>query len=205
MRTTTTVVILLMAAWAGCASPAGARRGGGGGLTAAEYYPLAVGNRWTYQRTLLGEAGTSVVEILRHEGGYFYDSEGGELTVDGYGVRDRKRYLLQEPIEPGRQWTNVVSASSIERYRIADVGFPCEAPAGRFEACVLVEGRNRIDDQTTLINRLTFAPGVGIVRIEVLAEARGQQVPQAQLALEAFELASPAPAEQGASPAEDRR
>ncbi len=95
--------------------------------------------------------------------------------------------MLKEPVEPGRSWTNVVSVSSIERYRILELG-PCEVPAGRFESCVGVEGRNRVDDQTTLVNQLTLARGVGIVRIETAAEVRGERIPQSQLLLTRFEL-----------------
>jgi len=156
-----------------------------------DYYPLAVGNRWTY-RVNGREDKTVDVEILKEEEGYFHDNQGGQLTVDGFGVRDRKRYLLRGPLSDGNSWTNVVSVSSTERYRILQAGVPCEAPAGAFAHCVRVEARNRVDASTTLINALTFAEGVGLVRIEVSAEkANGERLPQTWLELASFKLQGP--------------
>ncbi|MGA9525837.1 MAG: hypothetical protein WBV82_30540 [Myxococcaceae bacterium] len=152
------------------------------------YYPLQIDNRWTYEVGLLGEKTSQEVRIVGQEGEVFVDDKGGRLTVDAYGVRDDKRYLLRGPIEVGTSWTNVVSVSSIERYRILEVGFTCTAAAGRFEGCVRVEGRNRVDANTTLINELTFAPGVGLVTIETAAEVKGQRIPQAKLELTSYEV-----------------
>jgi hypothetical protein len=157
----------------------------------AAYYPLAVGNRWTYR--VNGRADRTVdVEVLKEEDGYFHDNQGGQLSVDGFGVRDRKRYLLRGPLTEGNQWTNVVSVSSTERYRILQAGVPCEAPAGSFKHCVRVEARNRVDAETTLVNALTFAEGVGLVRIEVSAEkSNGERLPQTWLELASFKLQQP--------------
>ncbi|MCY1077660.1 hypothetical protein [Archangium lansingense] len=157
----------------------------------AAYYPLAVGNRWTYR--VNGRADRTVdVEVLKEEDGYFHDNQGGQLSVDNFGVRDRKRYLLRGPLAEGNQWTNVVSVSSTERYRILQAGVPCDAPAGSFKHCVRVEARNRVDAQTTLVNALTFAEGVGLVRIEVSAEkSNGERLPQTWLELTSFKLQEP--------------
>jgi hypothetical protein len=169
-----------------------------GGRQASAYYPLEVGNRWTYEVGLLGEKSTQEVRIVGREGQAFVDNKGGRLTADAFGIRDDKRYLLREPLEAGATWTNVVSASSIERYRVLDAGVSCESPAGRFTDCVRVEGRNRVNAETTLINEMTFAPGVGLVDIETVAEVKGKRIPQASLRLASFEIKSPA------SPASDR-
>lgn len=159
----------------------------------AEYYPLAVGNRWTYR--VNGRDDKQVtVEITREEGGYFHDSRSGQLAVDGYGLRDPKRYLLRGPVREGHAWTNVVSVSSTERYHIASAGVPCQTPAGSFEDCVLVEGRNRVDAKATLVNTMTFARGVGMVRVEVAVETNGQRVPQTWLELTSWQLEGSGPA-----------
>jgi hypothetical protein len=152
------------------------------------YYPLSVGNRWTYR--VNGRQDRTVdVEVLKEEDGFFHDNQGGQLTVDGFGVRDRKRYLLRGPLAEGTQWTNVVSVSSTERYRILQAGVPCQAPAGTFEQCVRVEARNRVDAATTLVNALTFAEGVGLVRVEVSVEkANGERLPQTWLELASYKL-----------------
>jgi hypothetical protein len=153
----------------------------------SQYYPLAVGNRWTYRVNGREDKPVSV-EILREENGFFHDSQGGQLAVDAYGLRDPKRYLLRAPVETGHAWTNVVSVSSTERYRILEAGVPCQSPAGAFDNCVQVEGRNRINAEATLVNTQTFAPGVGLVRMQVDVEAKGQRVPQTWLELTAWQV-----------------
>jgi hypothetical protein len=153
----------------------------------ADYYPLSVGNRWTY--LVNGRADKQVeVKILKEDGGFFLDSQGGQLTADSFGIRDQKRYLLRAPLEQGKTWTNVVSVSSTEHYRILRVGGPCDAPAGVFQDCVQVEARNRVDADTTLVNTFTFAPRVGLVRIRVEAERGGQRIPQTWLELTSYQV-----------------
>lgn len=156
----------------------------------ASYYPLAVGNRWTY--LVNGREDKPVdVEILHEADGYFVDSQGGQLRADAFGVRDPKRYLLRGPLEAGRAWTNVVSVSSTERYQIVQAGVPCEAPAGTFQNCVRVEARNRVDQGTTLIGAWTYAPGVGMVRMEMVAEREGRRIPQTWLELKSYRVQPP--------------
>lgn len=153
----------------------------------ADYYPLAVGNTWSY--VVDGRSDKRVdVKILKEEDGFFHDSQGGQLMVDSFGIRDQKRYLLRGPVEPGRTWTNVVSVSSTERYQILQAGVSCEAPAGVFRDCVQVEARNRVDADTTLVNTFTFAPGVGLVRIQVEAERGGRRIPQTWLELTSYQV-----------------
>jgi hypothetical protein len=158
----------------------------------ASYYPLAVGNQWVYDVDMLGEHHEEVVEIAKQENGFYVDRQGNPLAVDAFGLRDPKRYLLREPLEAGREWTNVVSVSSVEHYRILEAGTSCEAPAGKFDGCVRVESRNRVDEKTTLVNDVTFAPQVGMVRIEVAAEVGSQRIPQTRLVLKSFRLVSAA-------------
>lgn len=184
-----TIVVALGLALAGCAHSG---RDGGSAAprrTAADYYPLGIGNRWVYE--INGRSDRTVtVEILRQDSdGFFVDSQGGQLRADAFGIRDPKRYLLRDPLEQGRTWTNIVSVSSAERYAISSVGTPCEAPAGKFEDCVQVEAKNRVDANVTLVNRQTYAPGVGLVRVQVLARhSNGKEVPQTWLDLRSFEL-----------------
>ncbi len=156
--------------------------------TAADFYPLALGTTWTYQVKLLGETRTIEVSTLRKTGeGFVEDSTGAQFMVDGFGVRDQKRYLLRNPIATGTKWTNVVSVSSVESYEILSAHQPCDAPAGKWEGCVVVESRNRVEEGTTLVNEMTFAPGVGIVRLSTVLESNGKQIPQSTLALVKFQ------------------
>ena len=152
------------------------------------YYPLAVGNRWTY--ALNGaEDKTVEVAIVKEEGGYFHDSRGSRLAHDAFGLRDGdKRYLLRGPLEVGHSWTSIVSVSSTERYRITATGVPCTVPAGTFQDCVEVEGRTRAEGDRVLAVHYTFAPRVGLVRIETVLEEGRKRLPQVKLELARYTL-----------------
>lgn len=151
------------------------------------YYPLAVGNSWFYKGAYLGQAGTREVLITGRADGFFQDNQGGELLVDSLGLRDRKRYLLRAPIKKGTAWTNVTAISSVERYEITEVGFVDAVDAGRFENCVRVRATNRLDARTELVNELTYAPHVGLIRIQTTARIEGKgEVPQVSMELVKF-------------------
>lgn len=155
--------------------------------TAADFYPLAIGNTWSYEVKLLGETRQIEVSTLRKNAeGFVEDSTGAQFMADTYGVRDQKRYLLRNPIAAGTKWTNVVSVSSVENYEITGAGQPCEAPAGKWDGCVVVESRNRVEEGTVLVNEMTFAPGVGIVTLTTVLESNGKRIPQSTLALLKF-------------------
>ena len=89
------------------------------------------------------------------------------------------------------------SASSAERYRIVGAGAPCRSQAGAFRDCVVVEGLNRVDADTTLVNTLTFAPGVGLVHVAVAADVKGRRIPQTSLELVGYEVQPPATRKEG--------
>jgi hypothetical protein len=154
---------------------------------ASSYYPLAIGQIWAYEVKLLGETRPIEVTTLRQNAdGFVEDSTGAQFLADAYGVRDQKRYLLRNPIAVGTKWTNVVSVSSIENYEIVAAHQPCDAPAGKWDDCVVVESRNRVEEGTTLVNEMTFAPGVGIVRLSTVLDSKGKQIPQSTLSLVKF-------------------
>jgi hypothetical protein len=183
------IAVAMMLTTLGCTQRLGIIQGGES--SAAAYYPLEVGNRWEY--SLLAPDGKEVekkgVQILRQEGAYFVDNQGGRLTHDAFGVRDDKRYLLRDPLEAGKGWTNVVSVSSIEHYKVMSAGEECDAPAGKFQGCVRVEATNRVDEQNIFVNEFTFAPEVGIVRMRTAVETGGRRIPQLEIALKSFHRA----------------
>lgn len=158
------------------------------GVPSKEFYPLAVGNSWSYQVQLLGEKTQMEVKILKEDNGVFEDSTGNQLFTDAFGVRDQKRYLLRDPVEVGTEWSNVVSVSSVERYKIVSANVSCDAPAGHFEGCVVVESTNRVGEGKALVNELTFAPRVGLVRISTLLINDGKKVPQSTLELTRYQV-----------------
>jgi len=179
-----------------CAHGPETRGGGAVASPVADYYPLAVGNSWSYQVELLGAPPEAHdITITKEEQGKFTDSTGNVLMVDTYGIRDAKRYLLRTPLEVGTKWNNVVSVSSYEQYQIIEAGQDCDVPAGAFKNCVVVESRNKAEGEKVLINTLTFAPKVGLVRVATVLEAEGKRIPQVKLELTKYQVGA------GAQPA----
>ncbi len=159
-----------------------------------EYFPLAVGNEWTYRDDSPAlppeRRGTArTVRIIeRTPDGYYRDNERGELRVDADCLHDRSRRLLCAPIATGKAWASVVSVSSTERYEIAAVGESVETPAGRFEGCVRVRAHNRASATTDQVLEITYAPGVGPVRLETFVVVDGKVVPQVKALLDHYRL-----------------
>ena len=160
----------------------------------ADYFPLAVGNEWVYRDespALPAERQGAIrtVRIMeRTPDGYFRDSERGELRADRDCLHDRARRLLCAPFEPGRGWSSVVSVSSTERYEIAAVGETVATPAGKFDGCVRVRAHNRASPSTDHVLEITYAPGVGPVRIETAVVADGKVRPQVRAVLERYRV-----------------
>ncbi|HEY1334320.1 MAG TPA: hypothetical protein VGF31_08695 [Myxococcaceae bacterium] len=190
---------VLAAGLVGCAHEAAPPPATAAGATSAaklpesaRYFPLAVGNTWTYEAAYLGERSTRRVEVVAFRDGNYVDGDGRTLRVDREGVRDQVRYLLHEPLSVGATWTSVVAPGSAEHYRITSVHAPCEAPAGKFPDCVEVESRTLADPKTPgrlLVNRVTFAAGVGIVRVRTALEEGTKSAPTAELLLTAYQVA----------------
>jgi hypothetical protein len=151
-----------------------------------------VGNTWRYEATYLGERSTRQVQMVAFRDGNYVDGDGRTLRVDREGVRDQVRYLLHEPLTVGATWTSVVAPGSAEHYKVLSVHAPCEAPAGKFPDCVEVESRTLADPKTPgrlLVNRVTFAAGVGIVRVRTALEEGTKSAPTAELLLTAYQVA----------------
>ena len=159
---------------------------------------MAIGTTWKYEVDLLGARQGITVKTLRVVDGFYEDSQGVRLQADSYGVRDPHRYLLRNPIAVGTTWSNVISVSAIEHYEIIGVNQTCESPAGKWQGCVIVESRNRLEEGKTLVNELTLAPGVGIVQVNVTREENGTRTPQTSLTLLSF--APPQPPAPTSSP-----
>jgi hypothetical protein len=154
---------------------------------AAAYYPLKIGQQWNYEAQLLGEKHDLVVQITKEQDGYYVDSQGGQIQATSLGIRDRERYLIKNPVQEGQTWGNILSPDSQERYRIESAGAPCEVPAGHFQPCIVVVGRTLVGvQQDALVNRMTFARGIGLVRSEVLLERGGSQTLQSRLELKSY-------------------
>lgn len=156
----------------------------------ADFFPLEVGNSWTYLDRSAQHPGTShhTVRIVRRDAdGYFVDDQRGALRTDADCLHDRLRRLLCAPIEAGATWSSVVSPTVTERYRIVAVGETVTVPAGTFRGCVRVRSSARVEgvDQAA---ELTYAPAVGLVRLETFAVTGGNPAPQVRGELESYRV-----------------
>ncbi len=179
--------LLLALGAAGCAhaprTPVAAPR-----LRVAAFYPLKLGESWTYRVHSPGQVATRTVTLVGKNGGFYLDDHGGALMLDGYGLRDRDRYLIEAPLVKGHTWSSVLSVEAIEHYEIIAAGTPCEVPGqlapGR---CVVVRGSIRQNAHVVLVNEWTYAGGVGLLRLTSGVSLDRQPVtPQLDLQLVAF-------------------
>jgi hypothetical protein len=172
------------------AAPSTARAQEEGGPAPADYFPLAVGNAWTYlDRSPQQPAPVRrVVRIVERDGdGYFVDDQRGALRADTDCLHDRSRRLLCRPFTAGTSWSSVVGASSTERYEIAGVNETVAVPAGTFRGCVRVRSRLR-GGGVEQVAELTYARGVGLVRLETFAVVNGVARPQVRGELESYRV-----------------
>jgi hypothetical protein len=184
------LAVSLLAVLAGCAHS----RRSGGSTRLADYYPLAVGAEWTWEdqspQLPVGRPVLRTVRVLeRSADGYFKDSGRGELRV-GACIEDRARSLLCGPIAVGTRWSSVLTPTSTESYEIVAVGERVVTPAGAFDGCVRVRANTRAAADTELINEISYAPGVGPVRIEVITVGHGKAVSQFRAVLRSYRLGS---------------
>ena len=185
----------LAALAAACAgAPARPARAPASASAPGDYFPLAVGNEWVYRDESPAlpadrRGAPRTVRILeRTKDGYFRDSERGELRADPDCLHDRSRQILCGPIVPGTSWSSVVAVRSTERYEIAAVGETVETPAGRFAGCIRVRAHNRAAPGTDHVLEITYAPGVGPVRIETYALVGATATLQIRAVLQTYRL-----------------
>jgi len=193
MRTTTASALLLaLTLAAGCAHAPPKKVGPPPpppGLEVKPYFPLAVGNRWHYHGTMLGQTVDHTITIVAHDGRWWRDNAGPRYQLDALGLRSPKRYLLRAPLARGTHWKAVVSVASTEYYEVSAAGIPARVPAGAFQGCVRVTARNRHDARTTLFVAQTYCPDVGLVRVRTWMDVAGKgEIPQAELDLVSYSV-----------------
>ncbi len=157
---------------------------------ARELFPLAVGNRWSYNVAFLGARQNLTVAIVAGEGSVFVDSRNQKFMLGADGLRDEHRYLLKEPLEVGRTWTSIIDVSTSEHYKVDELGVRVDVPAGHFEDCVQIEARNPSGPNIALVADQTYCPGVGLVRVVTFQERSGNRsAPQFMQELASYKVA----------------
>jgi hypothetical protein len=157
-----------------------------------DYFPLAVGNAWTFldrSPQQPAPARRAVRIVARDAEGYFVDDAGSALRADSDCLHDRTRRLLCAPIRVGTAWSSVVAPSVTERYEVVAAGESVTVPAGTFQGCIRVRSQVRAAG-VEQVAELTYAPGVGPVKLETFAVVDGVSRPQVRGELESYRLSS---------------
>lgn len=165
----------------------------------ADYFPLAVGNRWTYESSEGTEAAPALEtwEVTRQEETnfvlqvkqpYVTTERIEELiaaSTDGVSSLSRtaedhqtqetaSQFFLKSPLTPGATWKNGTG-----RYAITAIDETVMVPAGTFTNCVEVTRWSTAGTATVIS---LYAPGVGMVqreeRFQIIGGIGGFDAPQ---------------------------
>jgi hypothetical protein len=157
------------------------------------YYPLAVGNIWTYKWIYKGnvaggrKSGTvrwEVQQTLEEDGKRVYlvvpqpiqiDDDYLELSVGPGGVEEVRHgiFLLKFPVIVGQHWSkeyqSVLKNREVSRkFSVLSAGKPCSVGRFKFSDCVVVEDS---DEELDLKTVTTYARNVGPVAYEYFRRA----------------------------------
>ena len=144
---------------------------------AHRYYPLAVGNSWTYEEKRSGKRET--ITIVGQDGAWFLDDHGGRLRYEIDGVRDGDRYLLRTPVTVGAKWSSVENLV-VQRFEVTSTS----ERVGELKDCAVVRNEQPLKNGGKFVTEWTYAPGVGLASIETsTVDAKGARQNQTALQL----------------------
>jgi hypothetical protein len=184
---TTAPVLLALALLCACksAAPRPEAPAAGAVLDPAVFYPLAVGNEWTYD---LGGQRRETIRIVGRDGAWFLDDHRGRLRVEREGVRDADRFLLRTPLQAGAKWTAVENLV-VQRFEVISTQASAVTRAGTFTGCAVVRNEQPLDSRRKFVTEWTYAPGVGLVELRTrVVGADGKAQDQTHLELVAYHL-----------------
>jgi hypothetical protein len=154
-------------------------------LDPAVFYPLAVGNEWTYD---LGGERRETIRIVGRDGAWFLDDHRGRLRVEREGVRDADRFLLHTPLQAGAKWTAVENLV-VQRFEVVSTQASAVTRAGTFTGCAVVRNEQPLDSRRKFVTEWTYAPGVGLVELRTrVVGADGKAQDQTHLELVAYHV-----------------
>lgn len=133
------------------------------GRDPSAYYPLALGNSWTYEYT--PGARRETIQIVGRDGPWFLDDHRGRVRSDADGVRDADQYLLHAPLTEGAEWTAVQNLV-VQHFRVASIDATVKTRAGSFTNCVVVRNESPLPQNAgKFVTEWTYAPHVGLVQV----------------------------------------
>ena len=151
------------------------------------YYPLDIGYTWIYKGKFLGQAVEKKITIEKKEGAYFIDNTGAMLMHDENGLKDKKRYLIKNPIKKGNKWMSIISAQSTEHYEIIQTGIKAKYKNEIIKDCIKVRSTNRIDSTKDMVVEWIYAPDIGLLNFSTyILKNKKEWEPQGYFDLEDF-------------------
>jgi hypothetical protein len=161
---------------------------------ARTFYPLAVGNTWTYELSGAGDSGRrETIRIVGRDGAWFLDDHRGRFRYESDGVRDADRYLLRTPVKAGAEWKSVEQLV-VQKFELVTTDASVVTQAGTFTGCAVVRNEQPLaaphgDKSGRFVTEWTYAPRVGLVQLRTSTlAANGSERPQTKLLLVAFRL-----------------
>ena len=133
-------------------------------VEARAYYPLAVGNSWTYELRGFGQVHRETVQIVGSDGPWFLDDHKGRLRYEPDGVRDADRYLLRTPVSAGAKWT-AVDNLVVQKFEVVSVGTSEVTQAGTFTNCAVVRNEQPLQKTGRFVTEWTYCPKVGLTEL----------------------------------------
>ncbi|HSW61374.1 MAG TPA: hypothetical protein VLJ60_11270 [bacterium] len=160
--------------------------------SALKYFPLALGNKWTYNVNYFGSAGSIEVLITGTDGEWFLDNRGGKIMADRRGIRDADRYILMFPLQR-EAWISIIDPRTRETRKTAGVDETVKVPAGTFEGAIKVHTYVELPENRILHSFHYFVADVGIVKIETAIEEpkEGKMIPQTVTELVSYLINKP--------------
>ena len=182
MRTPVLLLLLLCA----CKSGPATRPEGAAGADATAYYPLAVGNSWTYAES--GAEKRETIQIIGRDGPWYLDDHRGRLRYESDGVRDTDRYLLRTPLTEGAKWSAVENLV-VQRFEVVSLDASLVTQAGTFTRCAVIRNEQPLKQGGKFVTEWTYAPKVGLAQIATSTiDSKGRQQEQTKLQLVAFHV-----------------
>ena len=195
-------IFALLVLVAGCATvrpPIGLDKPWHEGVKATVYFPLPEGASWVYDVTQFQDGEplrtTTVISKVDNRIGDLVMMTTGvspisyEIKPDGIVYSQTEIYDLKEPIRAGARWS-VRTPEFTADNRILAVDGQVEVEAGAFVNCLVVESTYGEPGGRVLVR--TFAPEVGIVRMESFESGPQGLRPTSKADLRIYQLASEA-------------
>jgi len=168
-----------------CACKSGPQpEGSASGEDATRYYPLAVGNSWTY--AFRGSERQETIRIIGQDGPWYIDDHRGRLRYEKDGVRDSDRYLLHTPLSVGAKWSAVENLA-VQRFEVVSMDASAVTQAGTFTRCAVVRNEQSLKKGGKFVTEWTYARKVGLVLLVTnTVDPQGKQQEQTRMQLVAY-------------------